>query len=343
MEKFLEFGSRGEYFEIEIRPTSKCNYKCYYCTSNRNNDNPIVKLNTTNINKIINTSRKYAKKPVKLYIVGGEPTVYPHLLDMVNDICKELKQDDLIEVQSNLAKNIKWIEKFTNNINDLSKFRFSASYHNTQCKNFKEFIEKCKFLKEKNILGTIAVMYNIMKDVTSNWFIFNKLFEDHIELAYLVEPTVKNLTVKANQTIPLYSTKEIEYMNKDKNLEYFKKTSPFYFDKTIPYKTDTESGLISRYDLWLNKKNDFAGHTCEISKDAIFIDWDGNCYRCPNDRYSDVSPVMNTQSENFDCLSYFKYNTTIICPYSWCCPMGAAQYKKGKCVKPDIERVICNV
>ena len=89
------------------------------------------------------------------------------------------------------------------------------------------------------------------------------------------------------------------------------KISPWYFDEDIPYVTSTGSGKISRFDLWLKKDNDFAGHECHIAKDMIFINWNGDCYKCPNDQWSNVQPVMNIQSVDFDSKEYFENKGSI--------------------------------
>ena len=45
---WTEFGSYHDTYTIEIRPLTKCNYNCYYCTDNRINSNPIINLNVPN-------------------------------------------------------------------------------------------------------------------------------------------------------------------------------------------------------------------------------------------------------------------------------------------------------
>jgi len=109
MDSFVEFGHRSDTFNVEIRPTTKCNYNCYYCTSNRNNANDIIKLNTDNICSIIEVARKHSGKKIYVYVVGGEPTVYTHLLEFVNEISNSLQSGDYIEIQTNLSKSKKWL------------------------------------------------------------------------------------------------------------------------------------------------------------------------------------------------------------------------------------------
>ena len=342
MSAYLEFGSRHDYFSVEIKPTSRCNYNCYYCTTNRNNNNPILKLNTANIKTIINTARKYTKKQIYVYIVGGEPTLYPHLVEMVNDICEVFKPGDVCEIQSNLSVNIKWLEKFTASIHNLDYLRFSASYHNLQCKSLKEFIKKCAYLNKKDILGAICVMYNRIKDVKTAWSILENNFKDKVELSFLIEATLMKMTVNSGEKMARCVTQEVEYINENEDLEHFKKISPWYFEKVIPYKTEKETGLVSRYEMWLHKKNNFSGHRCEIEKDVIMIDFFGDCYTCPNDLFSDVPAVLNIQSESFDCEDYFKKINSRICPYSFCNPCSVIAFKKGPLVDPNVEMVVCN-
>lgn len=341
MSRFLEFGNRSNTFNIEVRPTSKCNYACYYCTSNRNNNNPIIKLNSDNIKRIITSAKHYTRKSVYMYIVGGEPTMYPHLTELLNAVSEVLSHDDKIEIQTNLSKPLKWFRGVTSSINKIEHISFSASYHNTQCTNLTQFIDNCQYLTEIDMLDTITVMYNKRDNVTQAFNLLERLFPGMVELSFLVEPTLSKLTVNDNETLSESVTDEVEYIATNEDIDQLKKISPWYFSEDIPYVTSTSSGKISRFDLWLKKDNNFAGHECHLAKDMIFINWNGDCYKCPNDQWSDVPPVMNIQSTDFDSSVYFKDVAVRVCPYSWCCPHGVAEYKKGPCVDQNIDRIKC--
>jgi len=329
MDSFVEFGHRSDTFNVEIRPTTKCNYNCYYCTSNRNNANDIIKLNTDNICSIIEVARKHSGKKIYVYVVGGEPTVYTHLLEFVNEISNSLQSGDYIEIQTNLSKSKKWLDNFVSNLTSPGFVFISASYHNTQCKDVSSFIDKCLFLKSENMLGTVTVMYNKNKNVMNVYEMMARLIGDCVSLSFLVEPTLSKLCLPSRNNMDSSVTCEVEYIKQQEDLERLKTVSPYYFEDQLSYKTKTTSGKMSRYSLWLNKLNDFSGHECYLGMDMLFINWNGDCYTCPNDQWSDVKPIMNIQQNDFSCTSHFLNINYRICPYSWCCPHGVAEYKKG--------------
>lgn len=341
---WTEFGSYHDTYTIEIRPLTKCNYKCYYCTDNRINSNPIVNLKTANINKIILSIKQYLKKKIKIYIVGGEPTLYPSLHHFVNEMSEYLTEGDYIEIQTNLSKTTTWFKKFTTCLYKPELVKISVSYHNTQEVNFKRFIDKCLYLKQINILGTVTVMYNMKKQSLYQYKILrNTLGVDTCSLSYLVEPRTHLQSRSEGEAPADVLTEEVNYIAENEDINELKSLSPEYFTDTIPYKSLTgEWKKISKFNLWLKRKNNFSGHRCDIEMDCIFIDWNGDCYKCPNDQFSAVSPVMNIQQDNFECDSYYKNLSSMICPYTWCCPFGISKHKKYRERDADIRLVPAN-
>ena len=100
------------HFTIELRPTTKCNYNCFYCTDLHINENKIVRLNENNLVKIIYSIKKYTKKDIHIFVCGGEPTVYPYLTELLNIVTKNLDKNDFIEIQSNLGMTQNKLTKF---------------------------------------------------------------------------------------------------------------------------------------------------------------------------------------------------------------------------------------
>ena len=164
IEDLQEFGNDKsspywhDFFMIEIRPTTKCNYDCYYCTDLHINDNPIVNLNTDNINKIVLAVKEHVNNNVHIYFCGGEPTMYPGLAKFINSISQHLTGNDYVEIQSNLARPLKWLDKFYNELRYPERFKLSGSYHNTQDVSFPDYIKKCLFLKNKKILVVTKIL-----------------------------------------------------------------------------------------------------------------------------------------------------------------------------------------
>ena len=344
-DKYIEFGSTQDVYTVEIRPLTKCNYNCYYCTDNRINSNPIIKLNTDNIKKIITTARRVLNKRIHVYIIGGEPTLYTEISKLVNDITDSLQDMDRVEIQTNLSRSKEWFGNFIDKLKRPEFVIISASYHNTQVKDFDEFLDKCTYVRDRNILGSVSVMYNKKQNVIAQYKLLRTvLSKERCTLSFLVEPNTNLTHAGPGEVVDdKLVTDEVRYIAENENLEELKELSPEYFEDTLPYKTNNgESGKISKFNLWLERKNDFSGQVCEIEQDCIFIDWSGNCYKCTSDQFSSVPPVFNIQSKDFCCESYFNNLSSMICPYTWCCPFGIAKHKKyGK--QQDVELIKADV
>lgn len=341
---WTEFGSYHDTYTIEIRPLTKCNYNCYYCTDNRINSNPIINLNVPNINKMILSIKQHLKKKIKIYIVGGEPTLYPKLHHFVNELSKHLTEPDYIEIQTNLSKSIPWFKKFNMRIHRPEVVKISVSYHNTQETNFKRLLDKCIYLKQINMLGIVTVMYNIKKHTLYQYKILRSILGvDACSLSYLVEPRTHLQSRGEGESPADILTEEVKYIAKNENICELKELSPDYFADTLSYKSSTgDWKKISKFDLWLERKNDFSGHRCDIEVDCIFIDWNGDCYKCPNDQFSSVPPVMNIQQDVFECDEYYKNLSSIICPYTWCCPFGISKHKKYRTQDTETQLIPAN-
>ena len=92
IDSFKEFKGVDEptHFTVELRPTTKCNYDCFYCTDLHINENKIVPLSEKNMQKMILYIKKYTGKNVQVFICGGEPTVYTKLTSLINSITNKL-------------------------------------------------------------------------------------------------------------------------------------------------------------------------------------------------------------------------------------------------------------
>ena len=293
---------------IEYRPTSKCNYNCYYCTDLHDNKNPIIRNRIAGIEEIITAAKKYKKKKVSLYIYGGEPTLHPDLTKTINMISNHMDSNDVIEVQTNLSRPINWLKEFVVQV-DTSKLKISVSYHNTQPVSITDFLKKCMFLKTRELLSLVSVMWNNRKSPIKDYMTLSRhLGVDLCELAPLIQQTTPNQELDG----------EIDYFYSYINNEDIDQHK-HSFDKSIKYEFTDRVEYFSRNKIWKDRMNRFKGYTCEVLNDKLYIDWNGECYPCVNDMLdSDIACLFNINSLNIRDVAKYLLKGKCTCVHTTC-------------------------
>jgi len=167
IEDLKKFGREQDYFHLDIRITSKCNYNCYYCTDMHDNTKPFYDFNIDNIGDMIINISKYIKKPIHIFLYGGEPTIYPSITQALIKIADYIQKYNnifenkpILEVQSNLALKEDYFSDLCDELQEYKDFLIiSGSYHNTLT-NFNTFLGKARIIKSKGLLGMLTFMYN---------------------------------------------------------------------------------------------------------------------------------------------------------------------------------------
>jgi len=243
----------GLNFTLEIHLTEVCNYNCSYC--NLHNMNRYDKIDYDKLFSVeypLNT---------RAFILGGEPTVDKNLFELIEKLNDNGIYD--IDIQTNLSTNIrKIVEKLkTNNL----KVKFFSSFHN-EFANFKEFVDKNKFLVESGYYGGIHYMWTkrFAAISYSRFKILNALFSN-----VSLEPTYPH-------------SSSLEEWNKKEELHEFERLNLLQYSKRLAPLIkidDTEmsvgEALLNNYERGVN------GIYCEISKYAItFSTTKNNFYNC---------------------------------------------------------------
>ena len=78
-----ETAARGGLLSMEIEFSLRCNYRCPYCYVPRSPDLS-DELDRSEIKDVIRQARALGAR--KIIILGGEPSIYPHLLEMIDHI-----------------------------------------------------------------------------------------------------------------------------------------------------------------------------------------------------------------------------------------------------------------
>ena len=312
--KYEKFGVVDhEHFTIELRPTTKCNYNCYYCTDLHINSNPVYDINQDAIVELVKSAKYNTKKPIHIYICGGEPTLYSKLESLVICLSQELTTPDYITIQTNLSKPLKWLKKFTHALkNNNLKIKLNCSYHNTQETNILGYIGKCLFLKSVSMLGVVSLAFNQRKDVVTDYEkMVEMIGEAYCEIVPLINASVDQDPKKGNN-----SDHDIDHINnlfKESELE----PTGHFFRRTLPYTLGNVEDTVSRNEMWLTRRNNFMGYKCDVSKNKLYVDWDGNCYSCFNYQFAEKPPLFHiSMTDKFD--NYFSNISCIDCPFKTC-------------------------
>lgn len=188
---------------ISITVIDFCQLKCEYCFQSSKTASFLSKKK---LDIILNQIKKINQK-MEIIIMGGEPTLYPHLNYMIDELYK--------------IDNVKEISIFTNGLKSIKnlsfnhKIRLTFSYHCTQ--NNKDYIIKnLEFLKKHNI--------NIYYDVNVMMVPKRKINISDFKKFCPVKPLyieTKHGTIYCNSCDELYNLKAVDYDGEQLTLEQY--------------------------------------------------------------------------------------------------------------------------
>ena len=310
--KYKTVGEDQDVFTIEVRLTSKCNYNCYYCTDLHYNKVPFIKHNSQNMCDLINVAYKLLKKPIYIYIYGGEPTIYPHLYSYLDALVDgiDCDVDITIDIQSNLSLKLDWWKVFCEKYSAINHYlKICGSYHNTQT-SIHDFLSKAILLKKHNMLNVVTFMYNKQKNVLNDFNVAVKFLGiEHCEISPLIDSRVS----QPNDS----NIDELSFINENENIDNFKSHS-FFFNESIS--VEEKNGKVkkrSRFDFWLTNDNSFTGCQCSSPLDRLVIDWDGSAFYCESHLFSEETPLFNINDDN-DYALYFANLKPTQCIFKKC-------------------------
>lgn len=122
----------NELITITWAVTSKCNYNCHYCYARYDYHNESLDMKDSLKYTIIKKLKELSKtNPIRLIILGGEPTLY----DGLSSLCKEVIQFcKFVTIVTN-GTNIELLESLPRNISIM------LSYHGQDVDNFTSIIK----------------------------------------------------------------------------------------------------------------------------------------------------------------------------------------------------------
>ncbi|MDD4530383.1 MAG: radical SAM protein [Candidatus Gracilibacteria bacterium] len=167
--------------DIILRITSKCNEKCLFCFVKLGKNHK--KLETIK-KEIDRTCKTYKNANIKFIISGGEPTLHPDFLNIVDYIFSKDKNNN-IALQLETNATMFGVEKITNHLKKYGeKISFFISFH-SHIEQLYNLITQTKGIYKLAINGINKIIENFPKSNITINIVLNSLNINFIEKHYL--------------------------------------------------------------------------------------------------------------------------------------------------------------
>jgi organic radical activating enzyme len=203
-------------------------------------------------------------RPINLSISGGEPTLSPHLPELVDMF---YHRGHTITITSNGVRTADWWRRIAPKMSSIS-FSYHPSYHKDN------FIENCTAAAE-HTYATVRVMMD------SRYFdqavdMYRQLIEHPtlaLEAVRIVPETSRRMTGAE------YTERQLAWINKFsmpiyKN-RYLAAVKPTHMGASYFWSDGTVDKRGRSNHLIATRQNDFRGWDCNMGIESLFFGWDG--------------------------------------------------------------------
>lgn len=248
---------------IEWVLSNVCNYKCNYCIPSLNNGSsgqPNIDDALRFFNYVHDKINSNAKM---LTISGGEPTLWPDLVNFLNS----LDSSYYTAIVTNGSRTLRWWNDFVSTCHNIH--RASISVH-LQYADVDHIINLCKILENK-IRVTVMIMFDKLYQHKLENFL-NRLTDENLKISITVKPV--NIRDQGNISQ--------NYTNEEKKLIQNFKYEKINLSK-LPIATHLvidgeERHIFYTNELISNNLHTFKGWYCEIGLKRLVINYDGTIY-----------------------------------------------------------------
>lgn len=262
-----------------------CNFKCFYCIKPRKN----TTTGFPDIQQIADSFNKSGRSWL-IYITGGEPFLYPNLVEL----CKELTKNHIISINTNLFHND--IYRFAESIDPERVRNIHCSLHIQEREKrnaVDDFIKKYRFVESKGF-------YTYASYVLHPFFLnrFKKDYEYFKSQGIILRPKVfrgKSSNYELPDMFPFDKIQRLlkkrypdDYTEKQKTaiLSYMEQSQIDGNFKIDHHEDDIKGRLcdVHQDKTFINGLPSFTGKHCMAGKDFIRLTPDGEAYRCYNSK-----------------------------------------------------------
>jgi MoaA/NifB/PqqE/SkfB family radical SAM enzyme len=174
---------KSKLFCIYWSPDFFCNYSCSYCWpashSSKRTHLPSEVL-IAGLSKLKTKIIEMGYDDIRLVFAGGEPTLVPCFLELIESYCNEIKTRQTLSINTNLSQGKKWWNKFLEATKDLESLSINASWHRESVGDIKiareKFIEIGKIFKsyKRDFRITMVLPPSQFDDIYSDALFFRK-------------------------------------------------------------------------------------------------------------------------------------------------------------------------
>ena len=238
---------------LEIYPTNQCQLACTECSLHRGNES----WNELMLESVIR-SKIFSKISSEIVILGGEPTMWPYLEDLIAAIRSQNHRCAITITSNGLSISKELIETCK-----AYNAKISISWH-----GYDSIIETAVKLNQKKLLKNI-IFTPATSDVFSKYESLKLLFGDKCVFRPLVgSSNIKNFVSFNNKRLS-------EYCGKNQ-------VRTQSFERSI--------NGISKSNLELIKSLDYSKHKCKCGNNAVLYT-DGNLYHSLSQAIAHKDPL----------------------------------------------------
>ena len=255
---YYKFYQDEKYFSSHWDVTSRCNYRCSYCTYKNRNE---TFYPYDHILKIIEFyDYLYANYNLSLMLFGGEPLSHPDILKIVDRLGKSIYP---LQIFTNLSSSKSFLKELCSIRDDL---KFFASFHH-EFSNPKVFLDKADLIKAMGQTIHTKIMWDSTKkeEIKS---IYEK-FSDHVRTIDMI--------YHPNQT---FTEEDKEwYINEHQKLQLY----------------DVDGEMLSYHEIKVRMDGiaNFQGYHCEAGNRNFMVCSNGDVYPCLTYRKTGHEPTFN--------------------------------------------------
>jgi organic radical activating enzyme len=233
--------------------TNWCNYACSYCSAEGMMAESFSKKDSPSKYKLTLAKFKNIEQPFLIELLGGEPTLHPHIKEVLIEL-NSIEKCQRVEVVTNLSRPIKFFENL--DIPELDQVLITASYHPEYYSE--KFMEKAIAITNMKHLK-FNVNINLPDDK-----------EEWPRVLQLVEEFKKN-----NVTYGFNFLFETPNYTPNYTPEFFETFNPYIKNKQRYYSMtfdDGETRDVGESEIIEKGYNKFEGYVCRPAMYRILMD-----------------------------------------------------------------------
>ena len=243
--------------KVEWNLGKRCNLDCAYCPAEIH-DMTSPHLDWHSITKVIDTLCDIGK-PIRLSLTGGEPTVNPYIIDLL-EYAKEQNNIEWVNMTTNGLRKPEWYADLP-----IDHIVFSLHFDNEHWSKAYENI--CKFTMETEAAHT-PIMYQVNLMAHHN----------HTDKVKVVAKNLDDQLIR-------YVVRRIRWTEKHDwfdDMRYTPQDLEWILDRdstALPNCLVDDTTYLHANDIIKHKTNRFKGWTCYAGLESLMVNWDGEVHR----------------------------------------------------------------